>query len=283
MIDFNNLEKPYLIGEIGINHNGDLQIAKKLIAAAFATGWDCVKFQKRNPDKAVPEAEKSKPRETPWGTMTYLEYKKRVEFEKPQYDEIEKFAKSMPIDWTVSVWDLDSLEFMKQYDVPFIKIPSALLTNDELLEATAKTGKPVFISSGMSTLEEIDHAMEVLRKHTNNIVLFHCNSAYPAKTSELNLKVIPMLKERYKCTIGYSGHEWGLDSTTIAVALGAEVIERHITIDHTMWGTDQSSSIEPQGMDKLYKQISAVKAELGDGVKRVYDSELPSRKKLRGV
>lgn len=283
MIDFNNLKKPYLIAEIGINHNGDMNIAKKLMAISYGLNWDCVKFQKRNPDKAVPEAEKNKPRSTPWGEMTYLEYKKRIEFGKNEYDEIDKFAKSLPIDWTVSVWDLDSLEFIKQYDVPFLKIPSALLTNDELLIATAKTGKPVFLSTGMSTLEEVDHAVELLKKHASQFVLFHCNSAYPAKLEELNLKVIPMLKERYGCTIGYSGHEWGLDSTTIAVALGADVVERHITLDHTMWGTDQSSSIEPQGMDKLYKQIRVVKAELGDGVKRVYESEMPSRKKLRGV
>ena len=285
-VDFNNLTKPYLIAEIGINHNGDLQVAKKLIDASFACSWDCVKFQKRNPDKAVPEAEKNKPKETPWGTMTYLEYKKRMEFDKKHYDEIKKYAKMKPLDWTVSVWDEDSIDFMMENykdDIPFIKIPSALLTNDKLLIKAAKTDIPIILSTGMSTLKEIDHAVEILRKYASQFALLHCNSSYPANLSELNLKMIPELKKRYKCTVGYSGHEWGLDPTTVAVALGAQVVERHITLDHGMWGTDQSSSIEPQGMDKLYKQVHSVRHILGDGKKKVYASELPIRKKLRGV
>ena len=281
-LDSSKLEKPYLIAEIGINHNGDLQIAKRLIDAAFACSWDCVKFQKRNPDKAVPEHQKNVPRETPWGTMTYLEYKYRVEFDKKQYDQINKYCLAKPIDWTASVWDLDSLEFMKQYDVPFLKIPSALITDDKLLVATAKTGVPVIISTGMSTLKEVDHAVGLLEKQASQFVVMHCNSSYPANLAELNLQVIPKLKKRYGCPIGYSGHEHGLDSTTVAVALGAQVIERHITLDHTMWGTDHSSSVEPQGMDKLYKQIKSVREILGDGKKRVYESELPVRKRLRG-
>ena len=284
MIDFNNLKKPYLIGEIGINHNGDLQIAKKLVDAAFACSWDCVKFQKKNPDKSVPEHQKNEPKDTPWGKMTYLEYKHRMEFGKGHYDLLDFFCQMKPIHWTVSVWDQDSVAFMKDYKdkIPFIKIPSALLTNDELIIETAKLGVPVILSTGMSTLDEIDHAVDLLGKHATQFVLMHCNSSYPAKLSELNLQMIPKLKERYHCTIGYSGHEFGLDSTTVAVALGAKVIERHITLDHTMWGTDQSSSVEPQGMDKLYKQIHSIAHILGDGEKRVYESELGPRKKLRG-
>jgi N-acetylneuraminate synthase len=283
MVDFKSLKKPYLIAEIGINHNGNMQIAKKLIDAAFACSWDCVKFQKRNPDKAVPEAQKNQPKSTPWGEMTYLEYKHRMEFPDKDYDYIDTYCKAKPIDWAASAWDPDSLDFLTRYDLPFIKIPSALLTDREFLARTAKTGFPVLLSTGMSTLEEIDGAVAILERDASQFVLMHCNSSYPADLCELNLRMIPKLKERYHCVVGYSGHEYGLDSTTIAVALGAEVIERHVTLDHSMWGTDQSSSVEPQGMDKLYKQIHAVSAILGDGDKRVYDSELPVRKKLRGV
>jgi N-acetylneuraminate synthase len=283
MLDLKNLKEPYLIAEIGINHNGDMETAKRLISAAHACGWHCVKFQKRNPDKAVPEHQKNEPKSTPWGDMTYLEYKKRIEFEKEQYDEIDRFCKNIGMDWTASVWDLDSLEFLVQYQVPFIKLPSALLTHDELLIATAKTGIPVIVSTGMSTLEEVDHAYDLLKQHASDFAIMHSNSSYPAKLSELNLRVIPVFKERYKVPIGYSGHEFGLDSTTVAVALGATFVERHITLDRSMWGTDQLASVEPQGMDKLYKQIMTVAHILGDGEKRVYDSELPVRKKLRGV
>jgi N-acetylneuraminate synthase len=281
-VDFNNLEKTYLIAEIGINHNGNMQFAKRLIDGTFATGWDCVKFQKRNPDVCVPEEQKTVERETPWGKMTYLEYKKRMEFEKKEYDYIDAYCKEKPIDWTASVWDLDSLEFMSKYKVPYLKIPSAHLTNDELLIASSKTNIPILLSAGMSTLEETDKAIELLKKHASQFALLVCNSAYPAKLDELNLKQIPKLKERYDCVIGYSGHEFGLDSTTVAVALGAQIIERHITLDHTMWGTDQSASVEIQGMDKLYKQIENVPKILGDGEKKVFESELSARKKLRG-
>ena len=282
MIDFKKLQKPYLIAEIGINHNGDLNVAKKLIDAAHACSWDCVKFQKRNPDISVPEHQKNEPKDTPWGKMTYLEYKKKIEFEKKEYDQIARYCSYKPIDWTVSVWDLDSLNFIKKYDIPFIKIPSAHLTNHKLLKASAQTGIPIVASTGMSTLKEVDEAVAVLKKHASQFVLMHCNSSYPSKLEELNLKVIPALKKRYKCPVGYSGHEYGLDSTSTAVALGASIVERHITIDRNMWGTDQASSVEPQGMDKLYKQIRSVQHYLGDGKKKVYESELSSRKKLRG-
>jgi len=282
VIDFKKLQKPYLIAEIGINHNGDLNVAKKLIDAAHACSWDCVKFQKRNPDISVPEHQKNEPKDTPWGKMTYLEYKKKIEFEKKEYDQIARYCSYKPIDWTVSVWDLDSLNFIKKYDIPFIKIPSAHLTNHKLLKASAQTGIPIVASTGMSTLKEVDEAVAVLKKHASQFVLMHCNSSYPSKLEELNLKVIPALKKRYKCPVGYSGHEYGLDSTSTAVALGASIVERHITLDRNMWGTDQASSVEPQGMDKLYKQIRSVQHYLGDGKKKVYESELSSRKKLRG-
>jgi len=282
VIDFKNLKNPYLIAEIGINHNGDLNVVKKLIDAAHACSWDCVKFQKRNPDISVPEHQKNEPKDTPWGKMTYLEYKKKIEFEKKEYDQIARYCSYKPIDWTVSVWDLDSLNFIKKYDIPFIKIPSAHLTNHKLLKASAQTGVPIVASTGMSTLKEVDEAVAILKKHASQFVLMHCNSSYPAKLDELNLKVIPALKKRYKCLVGYSGHEYGLDSTSTAVAFGASIVERHITLDHSMWGTDQASSIEPQGMDKLYKQIVSIQRYLGNGKKKVYESELPSRKKLRG-
>lgn len=281
MIDFYNLKKPYLIAEIGINHNGDLEIAKKLIDAAFACSWDCVKFQKRNPEICVPDNQKSIERDTPWGRMTYLEYKHRVEFGKEQYDYIENYCRLKPLNWTMSVWDIDSLNFAMKYDLPFLKIPSAHLSNQELLKAACLTKLPVVVSTGMSTIEELDEAVELLREFSSQYVLMHCNSSYPAKYDELNLRMIPKLKKRYNCVVGYSGHEYGLDSTTIAASLGAMIIERHITLDHSMWGTDQSSSVEIQGMDKLYKQISGVQAVLGDGEKHIYEGEKKVRGKLK--
>lgn len=282
MIDFSKLDKPYLIAEIGINHNGDMQIAKKLIDATFACSWNCAKFQKRNPDKSVPEHQKNVERDTPWGKMTYLQYKYRIEFDKGQYDTIDSYCKMKPLDWSVSVWDIDSLEFALQYDLPFIKIPSAFLTDDLLIQESCKSGIPLIISAGMSTLEEMDHAVEILTKNAKQFVLMHTNSSYPAKSDELNLLMIPEMIKRYGGIIGYSGHEYGLDSTTIAVALGAKVIERHVTLDHNMWGTDQMSSVEIAGMDKLFKQTNVAKKYLGDGIKRVFESEIPIRKKLRG-
>jgi N-acetylneuraminate synthase len=282
MIDFGKLTKPYLIAEVGINHNGDLQIAKKLIDATFACSWNCVKFQKRNPLLCVPEKQKNIVKDTPWGKMSYLEYKHRLEFGKAEYDYIEKYCNEKPIDWTLSVWDLDSLKFAMQFDLPFIKIPSAHLVNDELLKQACLTKLPVIVSVGMSTLKEIDAAVKILEKEAFQFVLMHCNSSYPAKLEELDLLMIPKLKARYGCMVGYSGHEYGLDPTTIAVSLGAQVIERHITVDHCMWGTDQSSSVEIQGMDKLYKQISSVGKILGRDEKQIYDSEKVVRLKLRG-
>lgn len=281
-VDFHNLKRPYLIGEIGINHNGDMQIARRLMDAVFACQWDCAKFQKRNPDKAVPEHEKSKPRETPWGTMTYLEYKHRIEFGKKEYDQIGDYCARKPIDWTVSVWDLDSLEFSLQYELPFLKVPSAMITNVPLMEEAAKSGVPILISTGMSTLDEVDAAVKLMERHASSFALLHCNASYPAVHSDLNLRVIPMMAKRYGCHVGYSGHEYDLEPTVLAVSLGAMVIERHITLDHSMWGTDQSASLEIHAMCFLKGRTDGIEKILGSAEKKVTESELPIRKKLRG-
>ncbi len=218
------MKKTYIIAEIGINHNGDLDIAKRLIDIAALSGCDAVKFQKRNPDVCVPEHQKNVMRDTPWGTMTYLEYKYKVEFEKPEYDEIDRYCKEKGIAWSASPWDLDSLEFLNQYDLPFIKLPSAMLTNDPLVELCAKSGKKVILSTGMSTEEEIDIAVEIIRKHTDNFAVLHCNSTYPAPLNELNLSTIKTLKDKYNCEVGYSGHEFRIGTTVASVYLGATII-----------------------------------------------------------
>jgi len=276
-------EPVYLIAEIGINHNGDLQIAKKLMDAAWATGWDCAKFQKRTPDICVPEDQRNIIKQTPWGEMTYLAYKHRIEFQKQEYDYIDKYAKEKPLDWSASAWDLPSLEFLMNYDIPFLKIPSAKITDKELVEQAAKAGKPLFISSGMSTIEEVDNAVNIIEKYlSKNYVLFHCNSTYPAKLEELNLQVIGTLKERYNCLVGYSGHEYDIMPATLVPVYGACVIERHITLSHDMWGTDQAASIEVRGMDFLAKRIHSVKTIIGDGIKTISADEEKMRDKLRG-
>ncbi|HNW96912.1 MAG TPA: N-acetylneuraminate synthase family protein [Bacteroidales bacterium] len=278
---FKNIDSVYLIAEIGINHNGNIDFVKKMIDYALVFGWNCVKLQKRNPDKSVPEHQKNIIKDTPWGKMTYLEYKHKMEFDKSQYSEIEKYC-SDKIKFTASVWDIESVDFMDDFDVPFIKVPSAHLTNDDLIKYICKKKLPVLLSTGMSTTEEVDHAVELITSFTDNFALMHTNSSYPAHEEELNLNVIKTFQERYKCVVGYSGHEFGLVPTTTSVALGAKIIERHVTIDRTMWGTDQIASVEPQGMLKLVTHIRAIEKALGDGIKKVYDSELLIRKKLRG-
>ena len=272
----------YVIAEIGINHNGDLDIAKKLIDIAKVAGCDVVKFQKRNPDVCVPEHQKSVMRDTPWGKMTYLDYKYKVEFGQNEYDEIDIYCKKRDIQWSASPWDLDSLDFLNHYDIPFIKIPSALITDLELLKATAETNKKVIISTGMSTLEDVEKAVMTIKSVKSNVdfALLHCNSSYPAPIKDLNLKCITTLKERFNCEVGYSGHEFGLTTTIASICLGATIIERHITLDRTMWGTDQMCSVEPQGLIKLVRGIKELNSALGDGVKVVTDTEIPIRKKL---
>jgi len=275
------MNKTYIIAEIGINHNGDMNIAKKLIDIAAVAGCDAVKFQKRNPDVCVPEHQKNVMRDTPWGQMTYLEYKHMVEFGKEQYDEIDAYCKEKEIAWSASPWDLDSLDFLNGYDIPFIKIPSAMLTNDELLKESVKTGKKIILSVGMSTEEEINHAVGIL-KGAKEFALLHCNSTYPAPIEELNLSAIKTLKQKYKCEVGYSGHEFRLGTSVASIYLGASIIERHITLDRTMWGTDHMSSVEPQGLIKLVKGIRELEQAYGDGVIRITDSQVPVRNKLRG-
>lgn len=279
----NDDSAPYLIAEIGINHNGDIQIAKKLIDGAHAAGWNAVKFQKREPDIAVPEAQKSVMRDTPWGRMTYLEYKKHVEFGKEEYDYIDKYCKEKPIDWAASPWDMSSLDFLLQYDIPFIKIASATIVQDALLKKAAQSGKVIIMSTGMSTWAEIDHAVAILEKYAEGgYVLMHTNSTYPAPDENLNLRMITTLKERYRCLVGYSGHEQGLEPTVMACVLGACVIERHVTLDHDMWGTDQAASLTLHAMDMLQRRVRNVRKILGDGEHSLSEAELAVKKKLRG-
>ena len=284
--------KTQIIAEIGINHNGDLKIAKKLIDIAEFAGCDVVKFQKRNPDVCVPEHQKGVMRDTPWGRMTYLDYKHKVEFGASEYYMIDGYCKDKGIDWTVSVWDLDSVEFIKPYDVSFIKIPSALLTDYELIRECSKRFKKLVLSTGMSTIDEIDKAVKSMGCEVGNydshlkrceFALLHCNSTYPAPVDELNLSCIKTLKDRYGCEVGYSGHEYGLTTTIASLCFGATIIERHITLDKSMWGTDHMSSVEPHGLIKLVRGIRELESAIGNGVKVVTDSEKPIRDKLRKI
>jgi sialic acid synthase SpsE len=271
----------YVVAEIGLNHNGDLDIAKRLIDAAATAGCDAVKFQKRTPEVCVPPDQRSALRETPWGLITYLEYRYKVELDQHAYTEIDRYCKERGITWFASCWDEASVDFMERFTPACYKVASASLTDDNLLRHYRQTGRPLIVSTGMSTQAQIDHAFEVLG--SQDLILLHATSTYPSKVEELNLRVIPRMIERYGVPIGYSGHEVGLYTTLAAVVLGACVVERHITLDRAMWGTDQAASVEPQGFTRLVKDIRAVEAGLGDGVKRVYESELPVMRKLRRV
>lgn len=271
----------YIVAEIGINHNGDIQIAKDLIEAAMRAGVDAVKFQKRTPELCVPPDQRNQMRETPWGYVTYLEYRHRVEFGESEYREVANFCKRNGVDWFVSVWDEPSVEIMEEFDLPCFKIPSASLTDHNLLRRLRQTGKPLILSTGMSTQDQIGAAVEILGQE--NLLITHSTSTYPCDPSELNLRMIQTLKEAYCCPIGYSGHEVGIIPTVVAVALGACLVERHITLDRAMWGGDQAASVEPGGFERLVKYIRVSEMALGDGMKRVYDSELPSMHKLRRV
>ncbi len=271
----------YVIGEIGLNHNGSVEIAKRLIDVAAEAGAQAVKFQKRTPDIATPEHMKNTPRETPWGTMTYLEYRRRVEFDKPQYAEIAAYTKEKGIEWFASPWDEPSVEFLEDMGVVMHKVASASVTDLGLLRKLAATGKPIILSTGMSTLEQIDEAVETLG--TDRLVLLHATSTYPLPAEEANLRTILTLKERYGVPVGYSGHEPGLQISLAAVALGAVAVERHITLDRTMWGSDHAASIEPSGLQRLIRDIRIIEEALGDGVKRVFPGELAPLSKLRRV
>jgi N-acetylneuraminate synthase len=272
-------EPAYVIGEIGINHNGDLDIAKQLIDVAAIAGCDAVKFQKRTPELCVPVEQRDLMRETPWGIMTYLDYRYRVEFEAPEYDEIDRYCAEKGIDWFVSPWDRDSVDFTEKYDPPCFKVASASLTDVELLDRLVATGRPLIVSTGMSTMEEIREA--VAKVPIDRLLLAHATSTYPCKPEELNLRMLATLREEFGCPVGYSGHEVGLQTTVAAVALGASFVERHITLDRAMWGSDQAASIEPGGLIRLLRDIRVIEAAMGDGVKHVYDSELPIKARLR--
>ncbi len=272
-----------IIAEIGINHNGDIDMAKKLIDVAKVAGVDIVKFQKRNPDKCVPDAQKKERRMTPWGEMSYLEYKHRIEFGKEDYDVIHAYCQERGIEWTASIWDRDSLDFIMGYQPKSLKIPSALLTDLDLLHHVAETNILTYISTGMSVLAEIDQAVAVFKAKKCPYMMMHCNSSYPAQNSELNISCINTLREKYQCPIGYSGHEFGLIPSVLAVMCGAEAIERHITLKRTMWGTDHMASIEPVGLMKLVGYIRSIPESIGDGVKRIYPSEECIKQKLRRI
>lgn len=272
----------FIIAEIGINHNGDLEIAKQMIDAAVHAGVDAVKFQKRTPEVSTPDAQKKQMRETPWGYISYLDYRYKVEFSKEQYRQIERHCKEKGILWMVSVWDEPAVDFMEEFDTPAYKIPSASLTDHNLLRYARKTGKPLIISTGMSTMEQIHKAVKVVGKE--NLVIMHCTSTYPCEPEELNLKMIQTLRNEFPTNpVGYSGHEVGLVPSAVAVSLGASMVERHLTLDRAMWGSDQAASVEPGGFERLVKYIRVTEAALGDGVKKVYESEKPSLMKLRRV
>lgn len=272
----------YIIAEIGINHNGDLHIAKQMIDAAVHAGVDAVKFQKRTPEIATPPEQRNQMRETPWGYISYLDYRYKVEFGEEQYREIDQHCKEKGIAWMVSVWDQDSVDFMEQFDTPAYKIPSASLTDFGLIRKARATGKPLILSSGMSTMEQIHQGVKIAGK--KDLLLMHCTSTYPCEPEELNLKMIETLRREFpEIPIGYSGHEVGLVPTAVAVALGACMVERHLTLDRAMWGSDQAASVEPWGFETLVKYIHVTERSIGDGVKKVYPSEQPSLKRLRRV
>jgi N-acetylneuraminate synthase len=270
----------FVIAEIGINHNGDLAIAKRLIDVAIAAGCGAVKFQKRTVDVVYSAAELARVRESPFGN-TNGELKRALEFGQEQYEEIDRYCKVRNMIWFASPWDEASVDFLEEFDVPCHKIASASLTDDNLLRHIRATKRPVILSTGMSTLAQIDHAVEILGK--KDLVILHSTSTYPASYDELNLKVIPVLAKRYAVPVGYSGHETGIASSVAAVALGASVIERHLTLDRAMWGSDQAASLEPNGMNRLLRDIRLVETAFGDGVKRVFEREKPIMEKLRRV
>jgi N-acetylneuraminate synthase len=271
----------YTVAEIGINHNGDVEIAKQLIGLAASVGADAVKFQKRTPDIATPPDMRDTLRDTPWGQMTYLDYRYRVEFGVAEYEEIDRYCKELGIAWFASPWDVPSVDFLEKFDVVTHKVASASLTDVELLKALRDTGKPIIASTGMSTMEEIEAAVEVLG--TERLVLLHATSTYPCPPEEANLRMITTLAGRFGVPIGYSGHERGLQVSIAAVAMGACLVERHVTLDRTMWGSDQAASLEPEGLRRLVRDIRNVELALGDGVKRVFPGEEAPRRRLRRV
>jgi N-acetylneuraminate synthase len=272
----------FVIAEIGVNHNGSLDLAKRLIDGAALAGCDAVKFQKRTPEKCVPEDQWSLERETPWGRMTYIEYRHRVEFGQAEYEEIDRHCKKAGLLWFASCWDGESVDFVEQFNPPCLKIASASLTDTRLLVKKLETGRPIILSTGMSTLEEIDTAVGTLGQE--RLLIAHATSTYPCPPEELNLRMIQTLKRKYpRCPVGYSGHEVGLVTTWAAVSLGATFVERHITLDRSMWGSDQAASVEVEGFRRLVSNIRDIEKSMGDGIKRVYAAEQAQIKKLRRV
>lgn len=271
----------FIVAEIGINHNGDVEIAKRLIDVAADAGCDAVKFQKRTPEICVKKDQWDIPRETPWGTMSYISYRRRTELGQSEYEEIDTYCKRKGVTWFASAWDVPSVDFLSTFSPPCYKVASASLTDDELLLKLRETGVPIILSTGMSTVEQIRHAIGILGK--DELVVLHCTSSYPARNEELNLRMIETLSAEFGVPVGYSGHEIGVETSLAARALGASLIERHITLDRTMWGTDQSASLEPDDLALLVRGVRTIESALGDGVKRVYESELPVMEKLRRV
>jgi N-acetylneuraminate synthase len=273
-------EHVYLIAEVGINHNGDLELAKRLIDLAKGAGWDAVKFQKRDIDVVYTPEYLAEARESPWGT-TQRAQKAALEFGKDEYDEIDRYCRTVGIDWFCSAWDVGSQEFLRQYDLPYNKIASPMITHRPLLEAVAEEGKPTFVSTGMSTWEQVDAAVEVFRRRDCPIVLMHCVSEYPAPERSLNLRLIGELRRRYECPVAYSGHETTMIPGVLAAMMGAVAVERHITLDRAMYGSDQAASLEKRGMELLTSYIRTIPLVMGDGVKRITEDERTNMRKLR--
>ncbi len=267
------MKKIFLIGEVGINHNGNLKLAKDIILAAKRFGFDAVKFQKRNPEISTPENKKDDIRNTPWGSMSYLNYKKKIEFSEKQYREIDKFCKKIDIEWFASAWDKDSVIFLRKFNLKYQKISSAMITNYKLIDFIAKEKKPTFISTGMCKLTDVEKVVKIFKKNKCKYILMHCVSTYPAKEEDLNLSMIKTLKKKFKCEVGYSGHEKSVNPSLYAAVVGARYIERHITVDRTLWGTDQSASLELNGMALLSEMVQKIDNIMGDGKKKFLKEE----------
>ncbi len=275
------LKKPFLIAEIGINHNGSLNLAKKLIDMAKDCGFTAVKFQKRNPEISTPSHQKKIQRTTPWGEMTYLAYKKKIEFGRKEFDEINRYCKKKKIIWFSSAWDVDSQIFLKRYNLKYNKVASAMLTNFKLIEQIAKEKKLTFISTGMSNYNDISKCLKIFKKNKCRFILMHCVSTYPCPIEKLNLNMIPTLRKKFKCEVGYSGHESEVSPSLIAYFLGANYIERHITLDRSMWGTDQAASLSENGMRNLSSILFKSQKVLGNGVKKISSEERNLLKKFK--
>ena len=271
----------HFIAEAGINHNGDLETAKKLMLMAKQSGADSVKFQKRSPDICVPENQKSKPRDTPWGEMTYLEYKKKIEFGLEEYQEIDRYSKEIGIPWSASAWDFESLEFLEDFNLPYHKIASALNTHHDFIRAVASTNRPIVISAGMASLNEISSFVKILRDSNSDFTVLHTVSTYPAREEDLNLAFMSKLREQFDVPVGYSGHESSITPSLVAAVLGAEIIERHITLDRSMWGTDHAASLEEDGLRRLVSMIRKVPITVGDGAREVLEEERVIASKMR--